>query len=136
MVQRLDLTQDVKDCSGHPSHTSADPTWFPFWEAWQINKGQKVTTYAEGGDDEDDTFVLNESPSTKGTVTAKGSPQFYEGLVLPADFKVTNKAPTYILPTTKSAPTLAGGTGAISHDLTATWDCCGSADSTTKVTPA
>ncbi len=25
---------------------------------------------------------------------------------------------------TKSAPTLAGGTGAIEHSAKATWDCC------------
>ena len=137
MVQRVDLARDVKDCSGKPSNAGGpDPAWFPFWEAWPINKGQKVTKYAEGGDVEDDTFASGEIPSTKGTLTAKGAPEFYEGLVLPAHFKVTNKAPTWILPTTKSAPTLVGGTGAISHGLTATWDCCGGADKTTKVTTA
>jgi hypothetical protein len=56
-------------------------------------------------------------------------------LTLPGSFKVTNAAPTFILPATKSAPKLTGGTGAISHNLTAIWDCCG-ADKTTKLTPA
>jgi hypothetical protein len=136
VVQRVDVARDVKDCAGKPVATGGiDPSWYPLWEAWQIHKGQKVTTYAEGGDLDDDSYGQGPIPSTKGSYTVTGSAQFYEGLTLPADFKVTNKAPTWILPTTKAAPTLAGGTGSIPHVLTAAWDCCGGASKATKVKP-
>jgi hypothetical protein len=139
VVQRVDLPFDIKDCGGKaidPAKRSWFlPSWYPYWEAWQINKDQQVTTYAEKGDFEDDTFATS-SPGndTKGSVTEKGTAEFYDGLTLPSSFKVTNKAPMWILPTTNSAPTLTGGTGAISHNLTATWDCCSKDAKATKDT--
>jgi hypothetical protein len=54
----------------------------------------------------------------------KGTAEFYDDLTLPSSFKVTDKPPTGILPGTKSSPSLAGGTGSISHDIKAAWDCC------------
>ena len=138
VVQKVELSNAVKDCDGKPidleKMNGLKPSWYPLWEAWQINAGQKVTTYAETGDTKDDTYGSSYGATSKGSLTVKGTPEFYEGLSLPGDFKVTNKAPTWILPSTHTAPTLTGGTGAISHNLTATWDCCG-ADKKTKVTP-
>jgi hypothetical protein len=137
VVQKVELPYDVKDCGGKavdPAKVGGlQPSWYPLWEAWKINKGQKVTTYAEGGDVEDDTYGSTRTGTdTKGSTTVKGTAEFYDGLTLPSTFKVTSAAPTWILPATKSAPTLSGGTGGISHDLKATWDCCG-ADKTTKI---
>ena len=94
------------------------------WEAWQINKDQNVTTYAEGGDKEDDGFGSDGMPDTKGSYTIKGTAQFYEGLSLPSDFKVTNAAPTWILPATTTAPKLTGGTGTKNHTKKVSWNCC------------
>jgi hypothetical protein len=136
VVQRVDGTRDVKDSAGRPADGSWDATgWCPYWEAWQINRGQRITTYAEKNDVDDDRYwVTTPARGTKGSVTITGSAEFYEGLALPSSFKVTNKPPAWILPYTKTAPLLAGGTGAIPHTLTATWDCCTGSDHTTKVT--
>jgi hypothetical protein len=126
VVQKVDVTRDVKDCAGNAVTTGGlNTAWYPLWEAWPINPGQKVSTYAElNHDREDDTYASDEIPGTKGSMTVTGSAEFYEGLTLPPAFTVTNAEPTWILPATNTAPTLAGGTGAIAHSLTATWDCC------------
>lgn len=110
-----------------------------YWEAWPVNPGQSVTTYAEGGDLEDDTYAFPSfGPGTKGEVGSAGVAEFYEGLTLPSSFKATNTAPAWILPITRSQPKLKGGTGSIPHTLLATWDSikqdgAGKADETTKV---
>lgn len=141
VVQKVDLPFDVKGCDDKaidPTKVGGlQPSWHPYWEAWQINKDQKVTTYAEGGDVEDDTFATSGTgDGTKGSLTQKGTAEFYDGLTLPSSFKVTDKPPAWILPTTKTAPTLTGGTGAISHQLKATWDCCSKDKTATKETKA
>jgi len=60
VVQKVELPYDVKDCSDKPVDPKKvgglQPSWYPVWEAWPINKDQRVTTYAEGGDVEDDTY--------------------------------------------------------------------------------
>jgi hypothetical protein len=137
VVQKVEVPNAVKDCDGKAIDLETTgglrPSWYPLWEAWQINRGQKVTTYAETGDTADDTYgSIGYGAKSKGSFTVKGTPEFYDGLSLPSEFKVTNKAPAWILPSTMTAPTLTGGTGPISHSLTATWDCCG-ADKTTKI---
>lgn len=138
VVQRVELPYDVKDCSDKsvdPKKIGGlQPSWYPLWEAWPINKDQRVTTYAEGGDVEDDTYSNSTTSDTKGTTTVKGTAEFYDGLALPSTFKVTNKAPTWILPATNSGPALSGGTGAISHNLKGTWDCCSKGKTATKAT--
>jgi hypothetical protein len=139
VVQKVESPYDVKDCGDKavdPTKVGGwQPSWCPYWEAWQINKGQQVTTYAEGGDLEDDTYAAPSLGSdTEGSVTVKGTAEFYEGLTLPSSFTVTNKAPAWILPTTKSAPKLSGGTGSISHNLKASWDCCSKEKAATKTT--
>jgi hypothetical protein len=94
-----------------------------YWEAWQVMPGQSVTSYAQNGDVEDDTYAFPSfGPGTKGSVGSVGKAEFYEGLTLPNSFKVTNAAPAWILPLTRSQPKLEGGTGAIPHTLMATWD--------------
>ena len=139
VVQKMELLYHVNDCSNKPVDPTKvgglKPSWHPYWEAWQINKDQKVTTYAEKGDLEYDTFAqCSPGADTKGTMTQKGTAEFYEGLTLPSTFKVTNKTPGWILPMTTAAPTLSGGTGSISHELKATWDCCSKDKTATKQT--
>jgi hypothetical protein len=141
IVQKVELPYDVKDCSDKAvdptKRNGPQPRKFPFWEAWQIHKNQQVTTFAEGGDVNDDDFELvSPGSDTKGSITVQGTVEFYEGLTLPGSFRVTNQPPAYSLPSTKSAPTLSGGTGAISHTLKATWDCCSKDKTATKKTTA
>jgi hypothetical protein len=139
VVQKIQNTHSIKTCDDAALDASKLPfkdSWYPFWEAWQIHKDQKVTTYAEGGDKLDDKFSSGGTgDGTKGTRTITGEAEFYDGLTLPDTFKVTDKAPTFILPTTKAAPALTGGTGSIAHNVKATWNCCGAADKKTAVEP-
>jgi len=137
VVQRVDATRDVKDDKDKPVPVTNgwDPSWTPYWEGWKINAGQSITTYAETGDVEDDTYAGTAGGvNTRGTFTMRGRAEFYEGATLPATMKPTNSAPAWILPFTKTDPSLAGGTGAIDHDLTATWDCTTANKSTTITT--
>jgi hypothetical protein len=139
VVQKVELSYDVKDCSDKavdPTKRSGPkPARFPFWEAWQINKSKQVTTYAETGDVKDDEFeIVSPGSDTKGSIAVKGTVEFYEGLTLPSSFKVTNGPPAYSLPSTQSSPTLTGGTGAILHNLKVTWDCCSKDKTATKET--
>lgn len=136
IVQGVETAFDVKDSADKAvdvkATTGVNPGNWPLWELWEVNKGQKVTTYAETGDTADDTYGMPEmGAKTKGSITIKGTAEFYEGLAKPASFKVTPGSPAGILPIVRSKPTLSGGTGAISHDLTATWDSTGSNDKTT-----
>lgn len=136
VVQGVETTFDVKDDKGakvDPKTKGPDPANWPLWELWEIHKDKKVTTYAETGDTADDTYGMpTMGAKTKGSITIKGTAEFYEGLAKPDSFKVTAGSPAGILPIMRSKPTLAGGTGAISHNLTATWDSTGG-DETTKL---
>ncbi len=100
VVQKVETTFDVKDCAGKDldivkrTAGRVDPAWWPLWEAWEIHSKQKVTTYAEGGDTADDTFGMPAmGDKSKGTITIKGTAEFYDGLTLPKDFVATNKPP-------------------------------------------
>ena len=138
VVQNLDVKFDVKDCSDKAvdvkATTTVDPAAWPYWEAWQINKGQKVTTYAEKGDTKDDEYTLPAmGDNTKGTIRYIGTANFYDGLTLPKSLTPDPNSPAGILPVSRADPGLTGGTGALAHNLTATWDCC-KPDKKTKVT--
>jgi len=117
---------------GRSQDQGPDPANWPLWELWEINKDKKVTTYAETGDTADDLYGMpTMGAKTKGSITIKGTAEFYEGLAKPDSFKVTAGSPAGILPIMRSKPTLAGGTGAISHNLKATWDSTGGDETTT-----
>ena len=161
MVQRVDFKVDAKEADTSDGKLNAvkkslgikpmkkvdlvakiglDPSSLSrYWEAWPVNPGQSTTTYAEGGDVEDDTYAFPTlGPGTKGQSGSAGQAEFYEGLTLPPSFKVTNAAPAWILPITRSTPKLKGGTGSIPHTLLATWDstkqdATGKPDETTKI---
>jgi len=72
--------------------------------------------------------------NTKGTTEVVGRADFYPGLTLPAGFTVRNAAPAWALPVTNTDPGLTGGTGALDHNLTATWDGVGGTGATTAAT--
>lgn len=122
IVQGVNVAGDVKDKDGKALKTGWE-SYVPYWEAWQVRAGKKVTTYAEGGDVLDDTFANpSYAAGSKGEVSETGSPQFYEGLTLPTSFKANGVVPAGILPATKSDPGLSGGSGTIAHEIKATWD--------------
>ena len=134
IVQHVKVTADITDKGGKVIAAGEDKD-FGYWEAWQVNKGKAITTYAEGGDTADDTYAYPKSgDDTKGTIKVMGTAEFYEGLKLPSSFAADPSAPSGILPITRSKPTLAGGTGSISHNLTATWDATGGNKTTTITT--
>jgi hypothetical protein len=141
IVQGVSTNFDVKNAGGtkvEPSTKGVDTSWWPMWEAWKVNPGQKVTTYAQDGDLDDDTYGMpSMGDHTKGEIKVNGTAEFYEGLTLPPAFKVTNQAPAWVLPMSKTSQTLAGGTGPIDHSIVATWDSTPpSTDDTTKVQPS
>ena len=135
VVQGVNVAGNVKDKDDKPLQTGWE-SYVPYWEAWQIRAGQKVTTYAEGGDVLDDTFANpSYAAGSKGEVSETGTPQFYEGLTLPTSFKANGVVPAGILPATKSDPGLTGGSGLIAHEIKAKWDSS-KGDNTTTVTTA
>src|SRR5829696_8394655 len=133
IIQKVNAVHDIKSKDGAKLGTGFDK-WAPYWEAWEINKRQKVTTYAETGDLEDDTFSKGPSPEgSQGVFEEKGTAAFYEGAKLPASMKPERKSPAGILPFSQSDPALAGGSSSLAHELKATWDGV-KADGTTTVT--
>ncbi|HEX5417670.1 MAG TPA: hypothetical protein VFZ25_18590 [Chloroflexota bacterium] len=134
IVQGVNVAGKIQDKDGKAIPTGWD-AYVPYWEAWQVHAGQKVTTYAEGGDVLDDTFSNpSYAAGSKGEVSETGTPQFYEGLTLPSSFKANGVAPAGILPATKSDPGLSGGSGVISHSIKATWDSSKGSNATTVST--
>lgn len=130
VVQQVEWKYDVNDCEGN-KFDMKNVSWFKdykgsYWEAWPIRKGQKITTFAERGVPYDDEFSAPSLPKTVGSVWVTGTAGFYEGMTLPAGFKITNKPPAGALPMSWVSPTLTGGTGTIPHSFGLEWgdDCC------------
>jgi hypothetical protein len=135
IVQKVEIDRDVKDCSNSPvpyrAGVGLNPAWYPVWEAWYVNGGRVTPAVGRVNDIYGSTPLGND---TKGSMTVQGTAEFYNGATLPPGFVVTGAAPTHSLPATKTKPTLSGGTGAVDHSLTATWDCCTTNKSTTITT--
>lgn len=134
IVQKVAYSPDITTCDGKrftPGGDAGglDASHYPVWEAWQVQRGQRVTIDAAGGDVEDDTFQSDAMNGTRGSFTMTGTAEYYDGLSLPADFVPTHREPTHDLPATRKQPALKGGTGSIHHGVTATWDCCKDAKS-------
>lgn len=140
VAQKVELMRDVKDCSTPPNAVpysagkGLNPAWCPLWEAWQVRGGSVFVGKSTSPHQADTYGARPIGDSTKGNVQVKGTAEYYDGLTLPSSFTVTNAAPTWALPATKTQPTLSGGTGAIDHSLKATWDCCTSVKTTTITT--
>src|SRR5208337_1426680 len=101
---------------------------YHYWEAWEVEKGKKVTVLLDKGlDDNDDLYYCAPAAKkTKGENKLLGVVKFYEG-PLPADFKTNNPSTIAgILHSTTTKPPFWDGTGT-THNITATWDDTGSA---------
>ena len=134
-VQHLKADYDIKDKDGKDVTVAkmGQAKW-DFWEAWPFNAGQKVTTFAQGGDREDDTYKDKDMGATKGRIVVTGDARFHEGLnTLPAVMKKNNpQTQAGILASSITDPGLTGGTPSVAHNLTVEWDCT-SASSPTKI---
>ena len=116
--------------------TEYDDIDITYYEAWQVNAGKTITTYAEGGDVKDDTYFMSSMPQSEGNTDYTGKVKFFENLILPADFKANNpKTYAGILPSTKTKPAFWNATNALDHDLDSDWDCCGDSSHTLITTP-
>lgn len=138
IVQRVNFTGSISKADNSTVPTGWE-TFVPYWEAWQVRAGQKVTVYADGTlatDCQDDTYANpGYAAGTRGETEIAGSAQFYEGLTLPAAFTIIPGHPAGELRTTRSDPGLTGGSGSIDHDLSAEWDSV-AGTGTTKLTTA
>ena len=119
VIQRIDWDIFVEDCNGNeiPNNEAY------YWEAWEIRKNKKITTYAEGegGDIYDDTYAhTGFGDCTKGVLIMYGFARYYDGLKLPASF-IPNNPDTYAysLPSTTEDPFLPTGhaTSTIGHSI-------------------
>ena len=135
IVQKVNATFNVKDCSDSPvdikKKSGWDVSWLPFWEAWQV-RGGKVFIGGTNNSHNADTY--GSSPfgdGTKGSTKVVGKAEFFPNATLPSHFKPRNSPPAWALPYTQTNPGLTGGTGSLNHNLTATWDCCTSNKTTT-----
>ena len=132
IVQHVTVDFDVKDCDDKAidvkKHTKGvvDPSYWPLWEAWEVNKNSDVTKYADKGDKDDDEYAMPSfGDCTKGKITITGVADYYDGLALPKPpFAVTNKPPAGILPSTTTDPKLGKGSGSVNHNIVAEWNCC------------
>jgi hypothetical protein len=135
IVQRVDLVRDVQDCAGNAvpfNGRGLDPAWYPVWEAWNVD-GQKITPIDSGFHDQFRQLPVGDN--TRGRTIVRGTAEYYDNATMPTAFSPTGQPPTGNLLASRSDPRLAGGTGAIDHSATATWDCCGT-DDATRVTPS
>jgi hypothetical protein len=137
IVQHVVVQHNVTDASGNPivpgtgTYGGLRTAWYPLWEAWQV-RGGNVFVGGSASPHNADTYGQNPvGPNTKGTTKVIGRADFYPNLTLPGSFTVRNAAPAWALPATNSDPGLTGGTGALDHNLTATWDGVGGTGATT-----
>ncbi len=140
IVQHVNVTQSVTNAAGTAitpgtgSFGGLRTAWYPIWEAWQV-RGGAVFVGSSTSPHRADTYGQDEvGASTRGTTSVVGSADFYPNLTLPAAFTVTNSAPAWSLPVTTTDPALSGGTGALAHNLTATWDGVGGTGATSVTT--
>jgi hypothetical protein len=107
---------------GQGGYGGLSASWYPLWEAWQV-RGGAVFVGGSASPHNADTYGQNPvGPNTKGTTEVAGRADFYPNLTLPGAFTVRNAAPAWALPVTNTNPNLTGGTGALDHNLTATWE--------------
>ncbi len=119
IVQEVEATYDVKDKDDEVIDDDHDH----FMEAWEVNSGKKITSYAEGGDVEDDTFTDPDyGVGSKGSITVAATAAYYEG-DLPNDFAENNPSTQAgILPSTTTIHGDLLGGPSTPHNLEATWD--------------
>ena len=134
IVQKIDVKYNRTDCDGKDKPVTGMGT-FPYWEAWGVRGGKVFigdTADAHNADTYSDRTM---GDGTKGSIVIKGTPEFFPNVTLPAHMKANNPdTQAGSLRSSTTDPALAGGTGSISHNLTANWNCCGAADKKTTFT--
>jgi|GEM_PF-6944951 len=140
IVQSINVTFEVEDCSGKKIKHPADTGKWNYSELWRVNKGQRITEYAETGDLNDDTYSIpGAGPCTKGSVTMTGKARFHDYLnQIPQDYK-SNNSDTYagILPASPGPSMIVTlyASAEISHTIKLKWDGCskGGGDTTYEI---
>ena len=138
IVQNINSSHDVKGCDDRSKTDDEmrtltggwDPSWYPFWEAWQVRDGQIYVGRSDSIHSADTFGWSGPGDNTKGSREVRGAANFYPNRALPASFVVRNAAPAWSLPYTQTDEHLTGGTGSLTHNITATWNCCPRADGT------
>jgi hypothetical protein len=131
IVQKVDAKYNLTDCAGKDTPVRNLET-FPIWEAWGVKRGRVFigdTAVARS----DDTYAdPNMGLGSQGSIVVKGIAEFFPNVILPAHMTAENpKTQAGDLLSTTTDPALIGGTGAIPHDLTASWNCCPPRDTKT-----
>jgi hypothetical protein len=138
LVQHIRSLETKADCPSDISYTELAPK-LEFWEAWKINKGDKLdwTTVRDAWTD---GSTRPAQPNTSGTQTSLGTIKFFTKAVTGdlGDFNVApagssswgpGKEPTSgALPSTKSEPSWFNGAateGPSSRWASSWWNCCG-----------
>jgi hypothetical protein len=140
IVQSVFVGQSVHDSAGTAvipgsgTNGGLSLSWYPLWEAWQV-RGGRVFIGGSTSAHHADTYAQGPvAANTTGGTAIVGSADFYPNLTLPAAFTVKNAAPAWALPSTNTNPGLSGGTGALTHDLTAGWNSVTGTGATTVTT--
>ncbi|HEY2652201.1 MAG TPA: DUF4157 domain-containing protein, partial [Solirubrobacteraceae bacterium] len=125
-VQDIGMHIDGDQCSDETAVAGCDGN-VNFWEAWHVAAGGTQDEKVAAGTETftDDYGWETCGKGTKGAFTVIGWVKFFEGLTLPASFKVNN--PTTLareLPSTDEDPDLKGGTPAQHHSIKGRWNCC------------
>jgi len=124
IVQKVNAKYSRTDCAGKDKPVTGVGT-FPFWEAWGVRGGKVFIGDTEDAHNADTYSDDAMGDGTKGSIAVKGIPEFFPDVTLPAHMKANNPATQAgALRSSTTDPALKGGTGAISHDLTASWKCC------------
>jgi hypothetical protein len=140
IVQSVETDFDIKDCNGEPVEARDNQgklvrnVW-PFWEAWQVRKG-KVFAGGSRNPHTADIFTAPSQPDgTKGSMTFRGSANYYPNQPIPDSFEAQPGHPAGNLPSAANDPQLQGGTGTLDREIKSTWNCCpGSKDRRTILT--
>jgi len=128
IVQAIRIIVDIKDCDGNPVIVDN----YNYWEGWTVDGNGRVLNNR-------DTFAgLVEYPCTKGTLTFIGMAEFYPGQKIPSGWQQFYAdrigGPAGSLPHTDENPNLNGGTGPLTHNAFATWNCCPNKSTTQLMT--
>jgi len=128
IVQRLLVRQNVMDAGsaavtpGQGIYGGFPASWTPYWEGWQVRGGNIFVGKTTAPHNADTYSQGPVGEQTQGTTEELGQADFYPGITTPESWPVSNAAPAYALPMTRSDPGLTGGTGELDHNLTATWN--------------
>jgi hypothetical protein len=124
IVQKIDVKYNRSECDN-----KVDPVTgvgkFPYWEAWGVREGKVYVGDTDQAHNADTYSDRSMGDGTKGSIVVKGIPQFFPDVTLPADMKANNPdTQAGDLRSSLTDPKLKDGTGALAHNLTASWKCC------------